>query len=327
MNVTTIGGATSDTFLITDEISITSTIDLTLIARSEKAELKRVIRQTGGGATNAAVAFSRLGLHTSCFCKVGIDADGILIKGTLAAENVDCRPIVTSSIFATGSSYIVHDITGHHLILVSRNANEHLTEEEIPYDHLMNSDFLYITSLSHNSADILNPICQFAKEHRIPIATNPGASQLAENSEALRDCLPLITLLILNFDEAKILANSLHLTLPKNLTKQDQLTLFFNAILAKGVKIAAVTDGPNGVYVAAQSSPILYHPSLPTNVIDTVGAGDAFGSVFAASYFENLPLQSCLMRGLLSSQSVISKIGAKPGLLTRQALNKLAGTK
>lgn len=324
MNVTTIGGATSDTFLLTDEITVNQGLDLILTAHNEKVELKRIIRQTGGGATNAAVAFSRLGLSTTCFCKVGTDADGILIKGVLAAENVNCDTIVTSAAFATGASFIVHDIKGNHLILVSRNANEHVTEDEIPYDAIAKSDFLYLTSLSHHSADILSPICQFAQKHQIPIAANPGASQLAENSEALRDSLPLITLLILNFNEAKILANSLQLSWPKStLSRQDQLAPFFNAILAKGIKVAAVTDGPNGVFVASQETSILYHPALPTTIVDTVGAGDAFGSVFAASYFEKLPITACLLRGLYSSQAVISKIGAKPGLLTRQALNRL----
>ncbi len=74
------------------------------------------------------------------------------------------------------------------------------------------------------------------------------------------------------------------------------------------------------MYVATQDT-IYFHESFPANVINTEGAGDAFGSGFVGSLAQGYTLQESLIRGILNAVSVISSLNAKDGLLTNDELD------
>jgi sugar/nucleoside kinase (ribokinase family) len=67
---------------------------------------------------------------------------------------------------------------------------------------------------------------------------------------------------------------------------------------------------------------IYFHPSLPINVVSTIGAGDAFGSCFVASIVQGKTIEQAMLRGIINSGSVLGFLAAKTGLLTTQALEK-----
>ena len=50
--------------------------------------IKELHFSTGGGATNSAVAFSRLGLKTGSICLVGEDANGTTVLDELKKEEI-----------------------------------------------------------------------------------------------------------------------------------------------------------------------------------------------------------------------------------------------
>ena len=93
--------------------------------------------------------------------------------------------------------------------------------------------------------------------------------------------------------------------------------------MERGPQVVAVTNGAEGVYVA-QGDTIYFHPSLPSDVVCTVGAGDAFGSCFVASLLQEKSVPESLIRGSLNAASVITHIGAKMGLLNSGELEKRA---
>jgi fructose-1-phosphate kinase PfkB-like protein len=116
--------------------------------------------------------------------------------------------------------------------------------------------------------------------------------------------------------------------LASSIAWQDQhfsMRKFFQAVLAMGPSIVVVTNGQNGVYVAT-SEQILFHPSLSINAVNSVGAGDAFGSTFIASLATGNSKEDALRLGIINSASVLQKVGAKTGLLERdQLLHALKG--
>jgi sugar/nucleoside kinase (ribokinase family) len=97
--------------------------------------------------------------------------------------------------------------------------------------------------------------------------------------------------------------------------------LFFQEMLARGPKIIVVTNGAEGVYVASNDG-ILFHPSLPTKVVNTLGAGDAFGSTFVANYLEGKSIKEAMLYGIINAASVLTFLDAKSGLLTKEELEK-----
>ena len=56
-------------------------------------------------------------------------------------------------------------------------------------------------------------------------------------------------------------------------------------------------------------------------MVETTGAGDAFSSGFLAGYFYHEDLKMALDWALKNSASVVSKMGAIEGLLTREQIS------
>ena len=64
---------------------------------------------------------------------------------------------------------------------------------------------------------------------------------------------------------------------------------------------------------------------MKISAIDSVGAGDSFGSCFVASLLHGDSIQDALRSGIVNSASVLQYIGAKKGLLNyKQLKEKLA---
>lgn len=361
MKVLTIGGATQDIFIHyngTDTISITKKnfhSSYMLFGSGEKIEVEKLIYETGGGATNSATSFKRLGMNTTCFCNIGNDMAGQTVIEKLSKENINTNLILQSSEHKTGTSFIVNSIEGDYTIFAYRGANSYLELDKLPFDAIKECDQLYITSLSNDSAQILPSIVSFAKKHQVPVAINPGSSQLEKGTQKLKESLQFIDILILNKHEAQIfmfalMQNDKYYKEALECTGSDQICYaskeqidqaylldypiiyentyfslrnFFKATLDMGPKIVVVTNGVNGVYVANKDE-ILFHPSMKVKVTNTVGAGDAFGSCFVASLMHKKDLKTALRNGIVNGASVLEHIGAKTGLLTYEQLEKKA---
>ena len=344
MKLLTIGGATHDMYLINSSLR---TIDLhnmpyIILQADSKIEIEKIESAIGGGATNSAVSFKRLGFDVSIVCQVANDDAGRMIKKELEAQHIYTKYVSTSSTGATGISCIIPAPDGRRTILVYRGVNSTLTESQLPLAQLHEFNQLYVTSLSGESSKLLRTIAQKAHELTIPIATNPGGSQLAfgEGATVLFESLPFLDILILNAQEAEQFMHTLpketlrsaqiinsHENLPNLLSENHSKTFncisYCATILDQGPSIVVVTNGAEGVYVATKNR-ILFHPSFPITVTNTVGAGDSFGSCFVASLAEKKSIEQALVNGMLNSASVISHSNAQEGLLTKAELEKKA---
>ncbi len=55
-------------------------------------------------------------------------------------------------------------------------------------------------------------------------------------------------------------------------------------------------------------------------IVDTTGAGDAFGTAVLWALLEGFSLQNALISGTLNAASVVATIGAQAGLLTEHQI-------
>ena len=107
----------------------------------------------------------------------------------------------------------------------------------------------------------------------------------------------------------KFLEEAQSLTGEKNLT-----TIYKKLDKYKGYFV--VTDGPKGAYLKVDEK-IHNAQSNRKKVINTTGAGDAFGSAFTSGIIKGLDWQTSLKLAILNSEGVIQKMGAKNGLLEK----------
>ena len=84
----------------------------------------------------------------------------------------------------------------------------------------------------------------------------------------------------------------------------------------KDYQVVVITDGGNGAY-AYEGKSFYYCPTFPSDVISTLGAGDAFASTFCATLLKKgINIGEALMYASVNSSAVVSKFGATEGLLT-----------
>ena len=90
------------------------------------------------------------------------------------------------------------------------------------------------------------------------------------------------------------------------------------ALVRKDAKLAAVTVGGDGAFVASRDA-IEMVPSRPVDtLVDTTGAGDLFASAFLYALARDLPHATCAAFGHLAGAEVISHIGPRPATSLRE---------
>src|SRR3989304_1626462 len=128
MKVFAIGGATQGIFL-QNAGADTMTINkrnaaqtFMLFESGQKVEIEELFYLTGGGATNSAVSFKRLGFDVSCFCTIGTDAAGKTVLADLATEGVNTTLIKQTPDHPTGVSCILNTPHGERTVFAYRGA-------------------------------------------------------------------------------------------------------------------------------------------------------------------------------------------------------------
>ncbi|TET06468.1 carbohydrate kinase family protein [Candidatus Dependentiae bacterium] len=351
--VLTIGGATEDIFLLYKNIEMLHLAtefekrSFIILEEGRKIEVDQLKYYTGGGATNSAVSFKRLGFDTTSFFKVGNNSEAVFILEELTKFGINLDYVVKDPEVTTAISFIIPTARCDRTVLVFRGANKFMREQEVPRKVFDQTDLVYITSLTGQSSNLLPVITELAKKQKCTVAVNPGTSQLQAGADKVREALSNIDIFTLNSREARYCMAAL-IQVDRELQRslldiepfkaEDKLpellrsTLvhkgicfslrhYFKAILSRGPQIAVVTNGAEGVYVATEKE-IIFHPSLPVSIVNTLGAGDAFSSCFVACLDAGMSLEDSLRSGILNATSVISYLDTKTGLLTKDQLKK-----
>lgn len=344
--VLTIGAATQDIIV---KFPQEATVDVsnnahayTTFKDGSKIEIEELFYTQGGGATNSAVSLSKQGFQVQTFFTIGNDQAGTHIIKALKKERVavshdvcDQEPTGTSFIFPSHKDRI---------IFTYRGANNSFDYTKIPDLIFQELRGLYITSLTGKASESLAQIISKARkkdqEGTLKVAVNPGTSQLNSPTCSLKAALHQIDLLILNSEEMKLfmsrLAPRFFCSTGKGIIKEGPPLLantlsyqkisftfyeYCKALLDYGIKRIVVTDGKHGVYVANKDH-VFFHPALPVNLVNTVGAGDAFGSTFFGSLLQRDSLETAIKKGIINASSVILHYDAQSGLLTQQELEQ-----
>jgi sugar/nucleoside kinase (ribokinase family) len=343
--VLTIGAATQDIIIEyhdgLDVSIITQDVPHLAFKEGSKIEVEKLHYATGGGATNSAVSFHQLGCNVAAFFKVGNDPAGTCIVESLQHEGIAVHSALSKK-EQTGTSFIIPSSKKDRVIFTYRGANttvEHYDIPELLFDQL---NCVYITSLTNKAANILPHLTHLAQKKitgtNLKVAVNPGISQLTKNVAPLKAALSTIDVLIMNSQEMKLFMQSLKPrffkstgtgTIPdgpplaRGVISHEKTTFtlheYFKEILGYGVKRVVVTDGKHGVYVATKDH-LFYHPAIPTEVVNSLGAGDAFGSCFVATLLQGKKIEDSIRSGILNASSVIMHHDAKSGLLTKSEL-------
>ena len=347
MKALTVGGAMVDSIAIVENDRIermemsNADVSFLLLEEGRKTEATEISTHSGGGAVNAAVSMSRLGLDVSTLIKLGQDQRADYILSRLESEKISTRWVDRDKRAPTGSSVM---IASHHrdaAVFTFRGANT-LLEPKNLRDEAFGVDLVYISSLSNESADCFPVLVEKAKEQNALVATNPGIRQLSARGGAFQEKLKDIDILSVNQTEAGALVPQLVAAVgeggqslplkkgeqPPSLVARGltgggfQITLarFVCAILDRGPKYVVITSGSEGSFLAYQGG-LLFCPVLEdVDVAGTAGGGDAYASTFSAYITQGHSPEDAMRAATINSASVISYVDTQTGLMAAQDL-------
>ena len=309
-DVVCIGGAARDFMFYSSAGELISTDDLTkqkLLAFEYGAKIMadKIYYTFGGGAANSAASFATLGLKSAIVCKVGNDEDGQKVVKNLKDKGVDVSLIKFDKDNPTAFSMIltVKGKENEHIAFAYRGANEFLLAKDLPRE--ISASWFYVTSLPKNGWE---GIMDSLVKRGANLAWNPGNSQL-QKIASLKKYLPKVKVLMLNKDEAL------------EFKKLKDIKGLIKYIHSLGSQVVVITDGSVGAYVY-DGQKYYFMKALKVKSLDTVGVGDAFSSAFTSALIYGNNIKTALSWGIKNSASVISKIGAQNGLLSKRQITK-----
>jgi len=305
-DVITVGSSTVDVFAKTKFSELIKIIDskketdLLAYPTGSKILIEKLEFTTGGGATNTAVALSRLGHKVACISKMGYGANAEKIKRHLKRDNVDTSLIVCAKNGRTGYSIILDSLEHDRTILAFKGSNNDLKFNEINLKKL-NTKWFYFSTMMGQSFKTLEKLAKFAEKNNIKIAFNASQYLAEKGISHSKEILKRTDIFILNKEEAALMTNKDKI--------QDMLKT-----LQKLAKIVIITDGKKDVN--AYDGKYLYN--LKPNkikIVETTGAGDAFACTFLCGMIKKNNIEFALKLANTNAESVIQYHGAKNKLL------------
>lgn len=262
-----------------------------------------------GNASNAAVAAARLGLPTGLRAYVGDDSYGTECLQVLGEQGVDTRYMVTEPGKKTNYHYVLWYKTDR-TILVKHEEFSYTAPE---FREGQAPAWIYISSLADHSLPYHQALTELLAKHpEAKLTFNPGTFQMNMGVEAMKGLYERSELFVVNKEEAERILK---------LEQGQDIKVLLSGLRALGPKIIAITDGTEGAY-AYDGTEMLFVPMYPDQdpPFERTGAGDAFASTVSAALALGKPLHEALLWGPINSMSVVQKVGAREGLLTREQL-------
>jgi sugar/nucleoside kinase (ribokinase family) len=307
-DIISIGSAMRDIFILNKDlkypVKALDPFDKNVVGN--KIALKDIYFDIGGGGSNTAATLSNMGLKVGLFSRIGKDLAGKEIIKTMKSFKVDTKMIEVDRKEETGYSVIFINKEGDRTTLTFRGAADFNDTTKVPTKKLV-SDWFFVTSVNGNFRMLKN-LFDLGHGNNTKIAWNPGNAEFELSKAKMVSLLKRVDVLFLNLDEARRLTKSRTKNIKTIMSKLELLAPY---------SILCVTGGKAGAWVKKDHE-FYWSPILPKKVVNATGAGDAFGSGFVAGlHLYDGDLKKSLQLGMLNSNSVVTKMGAKHGLLKK----------
>lgn len=318
-----VGSTSQDIFFPTDEGLIIETPgDITSKEKiafelGGKIRVKNRFEAVGGVAANVAHGLNHLGQVAHCYSKIGKDEVGRWIEKEFDRGGAPKDLLfVDSSVQSDLSAIVVNIQSGERVIFHNRDANEHL---EIIDREFKDVEWVFLSALNGSWRENLRKILALKERYNFSLAYNPGQHNIKEDGAVVAEVLRASDILLLNKDEAIELV----LSFKKDVSDSDlnDEKFLLSALHKEGAELIALSDGKRGAW-GFDGAEYWFCPIYTrSGVVDTTGAGDAFGSGFFSAHLEGLSIEQGLRYGMANSGSVVGEYGAIKGLLTREEIN------
>lgn len=275
----------------------------------------------GGSAANVAVAAARLGNRTALISGAGNDPFGTFVRTELQRLGVDNRYVATHGEYPTPVTFCEIFPPDNFPLYFYRKPSApdlQIQSDEIDVDAVRSARLYWstVTGLSEEPSRSAHfaaweargrvPLTVLDLDYRPMFWESPAAA-----TEQVQRALRHVTVAVGNREECAIAVGESN---PQRAA---------DALLDLGVELAIVKQGPRGVLGKTKHA----HVSVPPNDVDVVnglGAGDAFGGSLCHGLLHNWPLEKTLRYANAAGAIVASRLECSTAMPTAAEVAELA---
>ncbi|POX56163.1 5-dehydro-2-deoxygluconokinase [Streptomyces sp. Ru71] len=278
------------------------------------AEVTTFGKFLGGSAANVAVAAARLGRRSAVITRTGDDPFGTYLHQALRDFGVDDRwvtPVPGLPTPVTFCEVFPPDDFPLYFYRRPKAPDLEIDAHQLDLDAVREARVFWVTGTGL-SEEPSRTATLAALAHRARAATtvfdldwrpmfwsDPGAAR-PFYTEALRHT----TVAVGNLDEVEVA------------TGHRDPHAAARALLAAGVELAVVKQGPKGVLAVHRDGDVAEVPPLPVNVLNGLGAGDAFGGSLCHGLLAGWDLETTMRHANAAGAIVASRLECSSAMPT-----------
>jgi 5-dehydro-2-deoxygluconokinase len=285
------------------------------------AEVESFGKFLGGSAANVAVAAARLGRASAVITRTGDDPFGGYLRRALKEFGVDDRWVAPVAAYPTPVTFCeVFPPDDFPLYFYRRPKAPDLEIHpgELDLDAIRAARVFWVTgtglseepsrtatltALAHRAEA---GVTVFDLDWRPVFWTDPGQAR-PHYAEALRHA----TVAVGNLDECEVA------------TGLREPHACAEALLAAGVELAVVKQGPKGVLAAHRDGRTAEVPPVPVEVVNGLGAGDAFGGALCHGLLAGWELERTVRYANAAGALVASRLACSSAMPTGAEVDAL----
>jgi 2-dehydro-3-deoxygluconokinase len=241
----------------------------------------------GGDTSNVALALSKLGHKAAYITRVGDDGFGHSFLKLWGENGVDTSQVKVDKEHRTGLYFISYQDGKHVFIYYRENsAASWITSEDLDWEFLREVKMLHLSgisqAISQNALEVSFDLLNFAKQHHILVSYDVNYRPPLWRKEIAKAVIShsieeYVDILEITDDEMSLLGWG---EIP------EELVSHFSRI----PKVCAVKMGEQGCYLRQNDQEIRVKP-FSIDVVDTVGAGDAFDAGLIVGILEEMEFE------------------------------------
>ena len=296
-------------------VCVVGSIHMDVVAMASRLPTKgesivghRVALSPGGKAGNQAAQAALNGALTFMIGRVGHDAFGDQLRATLVASGVDTTYLTVDADDGTGISPVLTGADGEYTSIIVPGAGWRLEAADIEAAREAFTQSAVLLLQCEIPMPLSAAAARLARSLGMTVIFN--ASPVPADSGAIpAEMWAAVDVLLVNGTEAALLSGIAVTEEPEAVRASEELKRRF------GVSAVTVTLGGRGVVMLDETG--THHlPAWPVEVVETIGAGDAFAGVLASEVARGLSLAAALPLANAAGALAATRSGARDSLPT-----------
>jgi sugar/nucleoside kinase (ribokinase family) len=253
----------------------------------------------GGAGANTAAWLAYCGVEPVLVARVGDDVAGRRASEELTTIGVRCAFTIDPTA-ATCCVVVLVDGDGQRSMLPDRGAGKNVASADLDPELLREADHLHLSGYMLLDEETRGPALEMlalAREAGLTTSVDPQAAALIADPARFVEDVRGVDVLLPNLDELEALTGV-----------RDPASA---AALLDVVGTVAVTTGQTGASWVDRSG-VVSVPSVPSECVDSTGAGDAFDAGLLAALLAGRNPEDCLLAGVRLGAKAVRQVGAQP---------------